>query len=118
MTALFAVLWLAFMGLWIREKRRSAFPPIKTNDKSQASKNKLIQAVQASDAIAAHTHFEKWCKEERFSAASISVVKKELEAMSASVMRQHSSQWDSRHLLKLIESMQTTTDSDEVLAKL
>ncbi|WP_239670880.1 hypothetical protein [Vibrio variabilis] len=106
------------MGLWIREKRSSVSPSVKTGDNAQTSKNKLIQAVQAGDAIAAHAQFEKWCKEERFSTASILALKQEIEAMSANTMGQQSIEWDKRHLLKLIESMQTETDSDEVLAKL
>jgi hypothetical protein len=118
LSALFAILWLVFMGLWMKEKRRSALPKLKTNDKAQTSKNKLIQAVQAGDAIAAHAQLEKWCKEERFSTTSVSAIKQELEAMSASTMGHQSIEWDKRHLLKLIESMRRETHSDEVLAKL
>jgi hypothetical protein len=118
LTALFAALWFAFMGLWMKEKRRSALPLVKTNNKELTTKNKLIQAVQARDAIAAHAQFDQWCKKERFSNASISAIQKELEAMSASVMGQQSSEWDNRHLLELIESMQIEENSDEVLAKL
>jgi hypothetical protein len=106
------------MGLWMKEKRRSALPLVKTNNKELTTKNKLIQAVQARDAIAAHAQFDQWCKKERFSNASISAIQKELEAMSASVMGQQSSEWDNRHLLELIESMQIEENSDEVLAKL
>jgi hypothetical protein len=62
--------------------------------------------------------FEKWCKKERFSNASISDIKQELAVMSSSVMGQQSSEWDNRHLLKLIESIQIEANSDEVLAKL
>ncbi|MGR5500418.1 BatD family protein [Vibrio sp. DNB22_10_4] len=118
LTALFAALWMASMGLWIREKRRSTLPSEKSSDKRQTSKNKLIQAVHAGDAIAAHTQFEKWCKEERLSTASISAIKQELEVMSASALGHQSSEWDKRHLLELIESMQIETHSDEALAKL
>jgi hypothetical protein len=118
LTALFALLWLAFMGLWIREKRRSTLPSEKSSDKRQTSKNKLIQAVHAGDAIAAHTQFEKWCKEERLSTASISAIKQELEVMSASALRHQSSEWDKRHLLELIESMRIETYYNEALAKL
>lgn len=117
LTALFAALWLAFMGLWIKEKRRST-SSVTTSSKPQTSKSTLIQAVKAGDAIAAHAQFEQLCKEARFSQASISAVKQELNAMGKSALGQQSTDWDNRQLLTLIDAMEVVSNESDVLARL
>ncbi|GMQ48291.1 BatD family protein [Vibrio sp. 10N] len=118
LTALFAALWLAFVGLWVREKRKSAKREAPARETVSSQKMALIAAVKTGDAIAAHTLFEQWSKQERFSPESVSVVKKELTAMSESALGLHSTEWDNRSLLKQIESMKVETKLDESLAKL
>jgi hypothetical protein len=117
LTALFAALWLAFMGLWMKETRRSALPLASTH-KPQTSISKLIQAVKTGDAIAAHAQFEQLCKEARFTQASILAVKQELNAMGKSALGQQSTDWDNRRLLTLIDAMEVETNEGGVLARL
>jgi hypothetical protein len=104
LTALFAILWLLFTGLWVKAKRQKPRNSQTAAAEEQPVMTQLIRAIRQNDTIQAQTLYRQWKADHQGQTPTlIRDIEQEMECMMAATYAPSGIKWDNKKLLGLLK---------------
>ncbi|WP_237485858.1 BatD family protein [Vibrio hippocampi] len=121
LTGLFALAWLFSTAMWIKTKKAPTSATQLHNTQADSPfHQRLIEAIERSDVVAAKTAFHLWNKEVVLAEPLQQQIASELRNMETALLGKQPKPWDKQNLLVVLKNhrIRQSNGSSDPLAKL